>query len=136
VTPRTERRVFQVVLGLLLVVPLGVGPFGAVLGLRGFELVFGVRLGPIESNLDSDFRFLAAAFAGLGVVLLSTLPHIERDSKILRISVFALFCGGLARLLSWATVGPPNGITQILTAVELALPLLALWQRRIARRSG
>ncbi len=132
----SERRAFQLVVGTLAIIPLGVGPIGMFLGLKGFHMVFGLEPPDLfEPNLDSDFRFLAAAFFGLGLLLVWVLLAIEERTTVFRLIVLAVFLGGVARLCSVVQVGSPNGLTWMLIVLELCCPLLVLWQARLARLS-
>ena len=128
-----QRRLLQGVLGALVLIPLGLGPLGTFAGLRGFYWSFGLpQPASLEPDLDSDFRFLAAVFLGMGIIVVWMIPRIEEHTALFRIVVMSIFLGGIGRLISWLVVGSPNVLTQILIALELLLPALIVWQARIA----
>ena len=128
-----QRRLLQGVLGALVLIPLSLGPLGTFAGLRGFYWSFGLpQPATLEPDLDSDFRFLAAVFLGIGIIVVWMIPRIEEHTALFRIVVMSVFLGGIGRLISWVVVGSPNILTQILIALELLLPTLIVWQARIA----
>ena len=83
---------------------------------------------------DSHFRYLSGIFLAVGLVFLSTVPAIERHTGRFRLAAALVVCGGLGRLLSWVLVGTPSGLHIAGLMLELVIvPLLAVWQARVAR---
>ncbi|HWH33520.1 MAG TPA: DUF4345 domain-containing protein [Egibacteraceae bacterium] len=82
-------------------------------------------------SVDSELRFFAAWYVGVGVALLRAARDPAANRGIVH-GVAALF--GLAatgRVLSWATVGRPSTLAVVLLFVEYAIALgLPLWHRR------
>ena len=98
--------------------------------LRGVEA-------PVATDLDSHFRYLSGLLFGIGLVFLASIPAIERKGPIFRTLGAVIFAGGLARLLSLAEAGPPGAGHLFGLVMELGVvPLLVLWQARVARRCG
>jgi len=64
------------------------------------------------------------------------IPNVERQTTLFRIIIGGLFLGGLARVYSYLTVGPPPPDMLAGMALELALPLLIIWQNKIAKSEG
>lgn len=127
-TPATERRLLQLVAAAACVVPLAAGAAGV---LRGAAFVGG----PPAPDLDSHFRYLSGIFFGAGVAFATCVPAIERRGARFRLLGALVMAGGLARLLSLLEVGAPSGGHRFGLAMELGVvPLLLLWQARVARR--
>jgi hypothetical protein len=120
--------------------------------LQAFFVVFGIidiaigllhiGLGPsaipgsvsVNATMDSEDRFYATLFAAYGVAILWCVKDIERKSSVVYFLLATFFVGGLARLVSIASVGPPNPFFIAMTALELLIPpFAAVAQRRIAR---
>ena len=124
-----ERRLLQAAVAVLSLVPLAAGAAGVVLGPA---FVGAVAAGV---SLDSHFRYLSGIFLAVGFVFLSTVPTIERRMARFHLAAGLVVSGGLARLLSLALHGPPSGGHLIGLGLELVVvPLLVLWQSRIARQ--
>jgi hypothetical protein len=131
-----ERRALQGILLVLSLVP--------VLGLaltwwQGPQLFFGDAAVNIPTSLDNQLRYLAGVY--FGAVSLSiwwALPRIEERGLVITIAAVAIFVGGLGRCVSMVSVGLPDDPSMIGGVVleMLVVPILALWQRRLARRSN
>ncbi len=126
-----ERRLLQVVIALACLVPLSAGSMGI---LRGAAYIRGAVVTP---DLDSHFRYLSGIFLMMGVAFVSTIPAIEQKGPRFRLLGGMVILGGLSRALSWAMVGAPSGGHRFGLAMELGVvPLLMLWQARVARNSA
>ena len=87
------------------------------------------------ANLDSHFRYLSGLLLGIGLAFAATIPAIERRTLLFRTLGAVVFVGGLARLLSALELGLPGRGHVFGLAMELVtVPLLVLWQARVARR--
>ena len=131
--PAAERRLLQLAVAAACCVPLLVGG-SSVLG--GPAVLGGVDP-PVSRDLDSHFRYVSGIFLALGLAFVSTIPRIERAGSRFRLLGLMVVAGGLARGWSWIEVGAPGLGHRLGLAMELGVvPLLMLWQARVARRSG
>ena len=131
-SPIAEKRALQAAMCIVLLLPAS-----AVIP----SLIGGPRfLGHppvIPTDLDSHFRYVSGIFLGVLVGIASCIPAIERHSARLRLLGGIVVVGGLCRLLSLATVGVPSFGHQLGLVAELGVvPLVMLWQARLARRFG
>jgi len=128
----TERRLLQIVIAIACLVPLSAGGLGV---LRGAAWVKGIGTPP--PDLDSHFRYLSGIFLGVGLAFASCVPRIERTGARFRLLAAFVVLGGLARALSALEVGLPSTGNRLGLVMELGVvPLLILWQARVARRAG
>lgn len=129
-TPARERTLLQAVVALACLVPLSTATFGILHGAAWLQPAPAI-------DLDSHFRYLSGIFLGLGLGFASCIPDIESKGARFRLLSAMVVLGGGARLLSLLTVGPPSVGHGAGLAIELvAVPLLLLWQARLARRLG
>lgn len=129
-TPLAEKRALQIVMALTLLLPLSAALAGVAQGphFLGHPPV-------IPTDLDSHFRYISGLFLGLLLLFASCIPGVERKGSQLRMLGFMVFLGGLFRLYSLLTIGLPSLGHRIGLGIELVeLPLLLLWQVRVARR--
>ncbi|HEV2515301.1 MAG TPA: DUF4345 domain-containing protein [Devosia sp.] len=93
--------------------------------------------GPIWSaDMDSELRFYAAIWGSYGVLLLLVAKNLERRLHWIPWLATVFFFGGVGRVISIFSIGPPHPFIIILTVIELAMPLFfwACWARlRISR---
>ena len=130
-TRMRERRMLQIAVAIACLVPFAAGLGGIVEG-PGF--VQGVS-DPVPTDLDSHFRYLSGLLFGLGLGFAACIPRIETKGLLFRGLAVAVAAGGLARLVSLLGVGAPSAGHLFGLAMELGIvPLLALWQARLARR--
>jgi hypothetical protein len=131
-----ERRMLQVIFGILSVIPL----LGLVIvWTQGAKFFLHGEPGTVTNALDNQFRYLAGVYAAAVTgSLWWAIPQIERRGIAIMIAGSAVILGGIGRCISMATVGHPGEPTMIGGLVlELGIvPLLVLWQRRIARRAA
>jgi hypothetical protein len=131
VKAKTERRLLQAATALACLVPLSMGVhsvFGSAAVLRGVS-------DPLPIDLDSHFRYLSGLLLGTGLVFLACIPRIERHRPIFLALGAIILVGGLARLLSLAQHGWPGPGHRFGLVMELiTVPLIVLWQGRVARR--
>ncbi|HEX9964003.1 MAG TPA: DUF4345 domain-containing protein [Allosphingosinicella sp.] len=124
-----ERRLLQLAIAMGCIVPFLAGGSGI---LKGPAFLHGVA-GPVAADLDSHFRYLSGLLFAIGLAFASCIPGIERKSARFRLLALLVFVGGLARLISYASIGMPGRGHVFGLAMELvAVPLLVLWQARIA----
>ena len=127
-----ERRLLQAAIALGCLSPLYFGLRGVI---EGPAMLAGMDPGQAPPDLLSHYRFLSGLFLGLGLVLLSCLPAIERRTARFRWACAAVVIGGLARAFGMVTGDAPSAGHWLALAAELGVvPLLLLWQARVARR--
>jgi hypothetical protein len=128
-----ERRLLQTVVALGCVVPLLAGGAGI---LQGPEMLHGIG-GPVPADLDSHFRYLSGLLLAIGLAFATCIPAIERKTGRFRLLAFLVVIGGLGRLCSLIANGiPGEGHVFGLVMELIAVPLLVLWQTRVASRVG
>jgi hypothetical protein len=127
----TERRVLQVMLGVLSLIPI----VGLVLSWGPGPDVFLREGASVSVDLDNQWRYLSGVYASVSIVIWWTIPHVEARLAPLRIALFGVMLGGVGRLVSIVHRGLPDEPTLIGGLVlELGLaPLLLIWQNRIHR---
>lgn len=129
-TRSLERRLLQAATALACLVPLSAGLGGV---LRGAAVLKGAEP-PFPVDLDSHFRYLSGLLLGIGLVFLASIPRIETKAIVFRTLGFIIVVGGLARLLSLMEAGVPGYGHRFGLVMELGVvPLLVLWQARVAR---
>lgn len=129
-----ERRLLQAAVALGCLSPLYFGLRGVI---EGPAMLAGMDPGQAPPDLLSHYRYLSGLFLGLGLVLLSCLPAIERRTLRFRWAGAAIVVGGLARAFGMVTGDAPSAGHWLALAAELGVvPLLLLWQARVARLSA
>ncbi len=88
----------------------------------------------VSGTVDSEMRFYAVWYAGAGLLLLRCVPRLETETTIIRGIAVLLFIAGCSRALSWAVVGEPHPVAQVLMVIELVLPFVIVpWHAAIVR---
>ncbi len=129
ISPAAERRLLQCVVAAVCAVPFAASLAGIALGAKW------LAPGDAHRDLDSHFRYLSGIFLGLGLGFASCVPGIERHGARLRLLGAMVVLGGLARLWSFHTIGAPSIGHRVGLGIELGVvPLVILWQTRVARR--
>ncbi len=123
------RSALQIVLAIFSVVPLAFAVSGVFFGAGRW-----LPGEAIPSELDNQYRFLSACYLSISFLLWWAIPHIERHATLIRIIAFVLFLGGLSRLWSFVDVGWGSQAQVAAMVIELAAPLVAVWQAFVARR--
>jgi Domain of unknown function (DUF4345) len=123
-----EKRALQITVAIGSLVPIGAGTAGMLLGLRMLES------NSVESgDLDSHFRYLSGLLLAIGIGYATTVPRIETQGRRFRLLTFAVVLGGIGRLFSLLSIGPPSSTMGAALIMELLVaPGLALWQHRLA----
>jgi hypothetical protein len=125
-----ERRLLQIAVAIACLVPLSVGGYSILHGPH-----FLGRAVAIPTDLDSHFRYVSGIFFAVGLAFATCIPGIERKGPRFRLLSALIVCGGLSRVISLLAVGAPSFGHRFGLAMELGVvPLLALWQWRVAQR--
>ena len=125
------KRGLQIVLGVLTIITFAFGPINFFLG-AGFHLPSEC----VTPEIDSHIRFQFTWFFGLGLIIWWMIPNIERHTALFRIIALTMFVGGIGRLVSMYVIGIPDATIVAATILELAFPLLILWQNAIAHSTS
>jgi hypothetical protein len=125
------KRSLQIITAILAAIPVLTGLVG-MLGLSD-PLYASAHLPP-SVVLDSNLRFLAGVWFGLGVALYWTVPRIDQQTTLFRACWGMIFVGGVGRVISMLTFATPPAPFIGFTALEIiGAPLMVLWQARLAR---
>ncbi|QLC22958.1 DUF4345 domain-containing protein [Parasphingopyxis sp. CP4] len=132
-SPGAEKRALQITAGLACLVPLSMGVASVIIGpsiLSGID-------DPPPRDLDSHFRYLSGIFLMVGIAFATCVPGIERKTARFRLLGAMIVLGGLARAVSVMEYGLPSDGHRFGLVMELGVvPLLMIWQSRVARRFG
>jgi hypothetical protein len=125
----TSLRALQILLAVASIIPLATGLPAVWRGLpRELASV------PDYGHVDSEHRFRAAIWAGLGIGVWFVIPSIATETLFVRVVMGAIIFGGVARLWSlWRgryrfgawLVGP-------LVAELIVAPIVIAWQASLA----
>jgi hypothetical protein len=134
-----QRRGLQILNGLVGLATLALGTLQMAFGAR--SPLYAAATLPDLPALDSNLRFFGGLGVGLGLVLLWTLPAIERRTVAFRAVWLCAFIGGVGRLVSAAAVGAPSNPLVLFAWLEtVGAPAIVYWHHRLARsgrpRSG
>ncbi len=126
-----ERRALQIVTALLGLVPVATG----LIGMTGVSDPIYASLGlPADALLDSNLRFFAGVWLGLGLAILWLVRKIEQRTLLFRVIWGMIFIGGIGRIVSMLLVGLPPAPFIGFTILEIVgAPIFVIWQRRVAR---
>lgn len=128
-TQHTERSLLQAAVAIACLVPLLAGGAGAIEG----PAMIGGTAGA-TADMHSHFRYLSGLLLGLGIAFAASVATIERRGELFAILTLLVVVGGLARLASLLIDGAPGTAHSLALVMELGIvPILFLWQRRIAR---
>jgi hypothetical protein len=125
-----SRRLLQAANAAIGIATVVLGSIQLALGVA--SPVYGDLVLPSSPALDSNLRFFGGLGLGLGLILLWTLPRIERQTTVFGAVWACTFGGGVGRALSWLAIGTPPAPMAAFTLVEVVgAPLMILWQRRL-----
>jgi Domain of unknown function (DUF4345) len=125
------KRALQIVTALLGLVPIVTG----LIAMSGtsYPIYAAAGLAPLPV-LDSNLRFFAGVWFGLGVAILWLVPRIDTQTVLFRALWLMIFCGGVGRLISLVLVGmPPAPFVGFIALEIVGAPLFIWWQARIAK---
>ena len=127
-----EKRLLQATVALGCLVPIGGGLVGVLYG-AGMP----GRFADVSADVsqDSHFRYLSGLLLGIGLGFVSAIPRIETQVPLTTLLSAIVVVGGLARLSGVLVHGWPAPTMMFALSMELGVvPLLLLWQRRVARQ--
>ena len=121
----------QIVTAILGLIPV----FTGIIGLFGLaDPLYASAAIPVVPVLDSNLRFFAGVWLGIGIAMLWLVPRIESQTVLFRTVWGAIFLGGVGRLLSILFAGLPPVPFVAFTVLELVgAPVFVYWQHRVAR---
>lgn len=121
----------QAAVAIACLVPLSMGGASVILGPA---ILSGIG-NPPPIDLDSHFRYLSGIFLVLGIAFATCIPAIETKTARFRLLGLMVVGGGLARAFSAFEYGLASDGHRFGLVMELGVvPLLMLWQGRVARR--
>jgi Domain of unknown function (DUF4345) len=129
-----SRGALQVMTGILAFVPIITG----LAGMMGLEdPLYSAAALPRDATLDSNLRFYAGIWFGLGLGAFWLIPRIECETNLFRLLWLMIFIGGLGRLVSLSLVGLPFLPFVGFTILEvIGAPLFVWWQSQVARAAA
>ena len=128
-----NKRALQIVSALMGTVPIVTG-LVQMMGIHD-PLYASLNL-PADATLDSNMRFLAGVWLGLGLASWWLVPRISEQTVLFRVLWLMIFLGGIGRLVSMASVGLPLTPFIAFTALEIVgAPLFVYWQHRVVQNS-
>lgn len=120
------KRGLQITMALLSLIPLRTV-------IRGFMV--GAGWGATDElfsiDFESHYRYLSAFYISLPLFAWWIIPNIEQHTVPVRIIAFAIFLGGVNRLVALLTVGVPSTLPIIFLVLELIFPLFAVLQAQL-----
>jgi len=128
-----ERLAFQIILGVLSLIPL----LGLVIGFGPGVAYFLPDGVDVPSSLDSQWRYLSGVYVAVTLAVWWTIPKPEERLAPIRLVCAGIVIGGIGRLISIAVYGLPDDPAMVVgVGIELILvPLLLLWQTRLAAKA-
>ena len=118
-----SQRLLRIVIGVLGLVPIGIGVVGMFRGLE--SLVPGAA---ISAGVDGQYRYLSAIYLGFGCLLIWIQFRLERETELFRILMAMVFVAGVGRGVAIMTYGVPGLPILLATTFELVFPpLLVFW---------
>ncbi len=119
---------------LLSVVIMIFGAICVVIALA--HIVGGQRVIPggmfVNATMDSEDRFYATLFLGWGAAMIYCSRDLQLNQRLFDALLLTFFLGGIARIVSAVMVGFPSSLFVFLGSLELILPPLLWWWRRVA----
>ncbi len=133
----SELRMFHLVVGSILLIPLVAGNAAAWGGLEGMATLFGEdRHAELAPAIRNHLRAITWMFVLLVPLVIWTLRDLEARAGAFRIVVGFGAAAGIVRLTGRFVDGDPGVIATAITGIELVvLPLVLVWHTRLIRLS-
>lgn len=114
------------------------GAIWFMLGLDALTVLMGQDLGLFGDSYafrlaDSAIRFFAGIWFVVGLGLFYTLGNLAQRTQLFRLSMLAIFVGGLGRILSVVQVGVAQEMLPPILIELILPPLLVFFQARLSR---
>ena len=104
---------------------LGISPVGQFFNAVISVIYEGGPLTDLDTpNDDSELRFYSVFFAAYGAILFQTTRNLTKRGHRLPLLLGLFFLGGIARAISYVTVGQPHALFVLLMIIELTMPPL------------
>lgn len=86
----------------------------------------------VVASIDSEYRFVNVFWLAGGLILWWTLRRPAERALVTRVVLVIAASGGIARLISFAVVGPPHPVFIATIVLELVVvPLVIWWHARV-----
>lgn len=80
--------------------------------------------GAAESTVDNELRFFSVFWLAYGAFSFWVAKNIQAQYKFIPLIALAFFIGGLGRLISMLTMGPPASILIPAMILEFIIPII------------
>ena len=129
-----NKRGLQIAMAILGIVPIATG----IIGMFGLsDPIFANSGLPANTILDSNLRFFAGVWLGLGIGLYWLIPNIERQTVLFRALWGMIFIGGIGRLLSMFFLAlPPLPFIGFTVLEIIGAPFFIWWQAQLPRQTA
>ena len=125
------KRNLQIATAIFAAVPVATGALALFHGAR--SPLYSLPSNVVSPLLDSNYRFLGGEWLGVGLVAYWLIPRIERQTILFRAIWCTIFLGGIGRVISLVTFGPPPPLYAAFIIVEIfGAPVFIYWQHRVA----
>jgi hypothetical protein len=100
-----------------------------VVAITGFNVLFGGAsaipgsTGGAEATVDNELRFFSVFWLAYGVFSFWVARNVKAQYKFIPAIALAFFIGGLGRLVSMLSVGPPASILIPAMILEFVIPI-------------
>jgi len=121
----------QIALGVFSLIPLFFAVMGILHGAANYD-----PSGEFATAVDNQMRYLSAIYLLVTILLWWIIPQVEKQGLILAFVCAVIFLGGIARYVSYSTVGPGMDRQFVGMIIELCAPILLIWQRLVARKAA
>ena len=89
-----------------------------------------------QASIDNELRFMAVFWVAFGIYCFAISRSIYENKRSISYVAVVFFCSGLARLLSYLTVGDPIPLFIGAMVLELCLPIFIFALLRQVSRKG